>query len=249
MECSICMATHNKAAWLERTLESVACQSPPFDFEVIVVDDNSTDGTQDVCDCFSSHITYRRMEHERPYGNPAIPRNEAYKMARGRVIICQSDEVVHTKPGTIEKLVTTLQPDTFTIATVLNTDTQGNIVQKPIPVLTGLKCKRPFFFLGALLRRDLYKAGGNDELYVAPSREDDAFAQSLTNGLGLTARYAPDIVGHHIDHPRPRDLRQLCQPSIARWKLRQKLCASGRESWLSPGAPWPYVENQPHPET
>ena len=240
MECSICIATHNKSEWLDRTLESIVFQRPPFDFEIIVINDNSTDDTAEICDCYSDCIKYKQLIHNKPYRNPAIARNTAYKMARGRVLICQSDEVVHISQDTIEKLVVGLKPNTFTIATVFNTDIEGNIINRPLPILSGPQCQRPLFFLGAVLRSDVYKVGGNDELYTNPAFEDDAFADSLIRGLGLNARYDADVIGHHIDHPRPANLRKLVNPSQMRYKKRQKLCNSGQESWLSPGAPWIY---------
>lgn len=238
MECSICIATHNKAAWLERALDSVVCQRPGFGFETIVVDDNSNDDTSRICDFYSSHIRYHRLEHANGERNPSVARNVAYRLATGRVLICQSDEVVHITPDSVRVLAITLQPGTFTIATVLNTDINGKRVRNPLEILTGSKNQRPLFFLGALLRSDMYKAGGNDERYTGPGREDIAFGNSLIHGLGLRPRYADDIVGHHIDHPRPGNLQQLSRPSRDFYRKRYRDCSRGTDSWLSPSAPW-----------
>lgn len=43
---SFCVATHNSQAFIDRTLTSILKQTAP-DFEVVVVDDHSTDGTVD----------------------------------------------------------------------------------------------------------------------------------------------------------------------------------------------------------
>ena len=46
---SIVMATFNKASSLERTLASITSQSVGFPYEIIVVDDGSSDHTFNVC--------------------------------------------------------------------------------------------------------------------------------------------------------------------------------------------------------
>ena len=239
IECSICIATHNKADILNAVLASIMSQNISFDFEIIVVDDNSNDKTIDVCLKHEGCVIYKQLIHTQSYRNPAIARNTAYKMARGHVVICQSDDVIHITPDSVEQLVLNLLPDTFTIATVFNTDINGNIVQHPLPMLTGIQCQRPLFFLGSILRSDLYRAGGNDELYISPGFEDNAFADSLIAGLGLKVRYDAKVVGHHIDHPRPKNLSYLVTPSRIRYQQRQHLCTTGQESWLS-GYAWEY---------
>ncbi|KKN02485.1 hypothetical protein LCGC14_1117290 [marine sediment metagenome] len=243
MKCSICIATHNKSPWLQNTLKSIFRQSPLFHWEVIVVDDASTDDTEGVC---KEYERVKYLKIDRPsaeYRNPSIARNIAYRAACGDVLVCQSDEVLHVAPNTIERLVNELQPKTFSIATVWNTDMDGNhrgLEKYPrIIQLTGIELQRPFFFLGAILRSDLYKAGGNDELYTSPGREDQAFADSLIHGLGLLPQYV-NVVGHHVEHPRPQNLRELTQPSNKRYKNRRRLCLQGQESWLSPRAPWQF---------
>ncbi len=242
MKCSICIATYNKALWLKNTIESIICQSPPFDWELIVVDDASTDDTERVCKG-QEKVTYLRIDRVPNYRNPSVARNIAYRAASGDVLICQSDEVLHVKTDTIEKLVYGLREGTFTIATVWNTDMDGRYVGlKNFPrivQLTGPLLKRPFFFLGSVFRSDVYKVGGNDETYTTPGREDQAFADSLMNGLRLTPHYS-NVVGHHVEHPRPNNLRTLTQPSNVYYKKKQLLCQQGKSSWLSPGAPWVY---------
>ena len=247
MECSICIATFNKPAWLAKTLESIFRQNPSFDFEVIVVDDGSVNGdTDNICRRYD-RLKYIRIDRKPIFRNPATARNKAYKAARGRVVICQSDEVLHANLHTIYRLVTELEPNTFSIATVWNTNSQKKhmpLEQWPkITQLTGPMLKRPLFFLGALLRSDLYKAGGNDELYVAPGREDNAFANTLIYGLGLQPRYVA-VEGCHVNHPRPINLHHLCIPSTIRYRERYKNCTERKESWLSPGAPWQYEPQQ-----
>ena len=48
-QCSIVLSTRNKAMELNLSLASIRKQSPPFAYELIVVDDGSRDSTKDVC--------------------------------------------------------------------------------------------------------------------------------------------------------------------------------------------------------
>jgi hypothetical protein len=60
-------------------------------------------------------------------------------------------------------------------------------------------------------------------------------------GLKLTPNYV-NVVGHHVDHARPNNLRELVLPSKQMYQHRCAQCSAGHASWLSPGAPWPYKD-------
>lgn len=54
---SIITVTYNAAKYLRSTLESIISQSPK-NIELIIIDGNSTDGTQDIIREYQSHISY-----------------------------------------------------------------------------------------------------------------------------------------------------------------------------------------------
>ena len=203
MKTSICIATFNKAKALDKTLNSIFVQRVPFEYEVIVVDDGSEDGTFRTC---TKHpVQYHRIERKPVYRNPSVARNLAYSKARGEIVICQSDDVYHSDEA-ITKLTEELVPGRFLIATVLNVNDKGQQVAprswgSRFVQFTSPQNPRPLFFLGSLYREDLYAVGGNDEEFTEPGREDVWFADCLINGLGLTPQYTT-VEGYHQDHPR-----------------------------------------------
>jgi glycosyltransferase involved in cell wall biosynthesis len=78
---SIIIPTRNRAALLPAAIDSVLSQTRQ-DFELIVVDDGSTDDTHEVMRAYASHITCLRIE---PSG-PSAARNCGIKAARADMI-------------------------------------------------------------------------------------------------------------------------------------------------------------------
>ena len=95
---SVVIPTYNCAQYIGETLESVLSQSYPR-LEVIVVDDGSTDNTQEVVKAYDpKRVTYLYQANS---GGPAGPRNRAVQQARGRYIaLIDSDDIM--LPGKIE---------------------------------------------------------------------------------------------------------------------------------------------------
>ena len=89
---SVVIPTYNSAQYLPETIESVLSQSWQ-DFEIIIVDDGSTDNTQEVVGGFNSNkIRYIRQENS---GGPSSPRNVGIHHARGKYIsLFDSDDLM-----------------------------------------------------------------------------------------------------------------------------------------------------------
>ena len=79
---SVIIPTYNRAAYLPHTLQSALDQQLPEDgsVEVILVDDESTDNTQEVAAAFGDRITYVRQQNRRE----GAARNTGAARARGR---------------------------------------------------------------------------------------------------------------------------------------------------------------------
>jgi glycosyltransferase involved in cell wall biosynthesis len=76
---SVIIPTHNRAAWLAEAVGSVLAQTYQ-DFELLVVDDGSTDGTAEVLAGLAGQITCLRHPHRR---GVSAARNTGIAAARG----------------------------------------------------------------------------------------------------------------------------------------------------------------------
>lgn len=232
MKVSVVTATRNKAPYLDRTLKSVFSQNLPYPWEVIVVDDGSTDNTREICQQYD--LKYVWLDND-AYRNPSRARNAGFRLAQGKVVVQMSDEVIHHTPNAIQILTDELKAGEFLIATVYNYSMEE---KKILREYTGLGWKRPFFFLGSLWRKDLYAIGGYDEDFVAPSHDDNWHADCLIHGLQLVPRYLPQVVGYHQDHPRPANLGKLCGPSGTLYRHKKHAAQQGAIPYCSAGGPW-----------
>lgn len=53
LRLTVLLTTYNHARFIEQALDSVLSQQTAFDFEVVVLDDGSTDGTQEIVRCYA----------------------------------------------------------------------------------------------------------------------------------------------------------------------------------------------------
>jgi glycosyltransferase involved in cell wall biosynthesis len=230
--CSIVMSTRDKADYLDRTLASIYRQQVPFPFEVIVVDDGSTDGTRLVCNRYP--VVYQYLQNPR-YRNPSAARNTGYRLAQGDVVICQSDDIIHQELNTIETLVNDLRLGEFLLAKVENWQYIDGIPNRKIMEYCGPNARRPYFFLGALWREDLYAVGGCDEEFVEPCYDDNWFADCLMRGRKLQVRYTDSVSGRHQEHGHTNDThrREYLSKELYQHKVREG-------NFCSSGGPWEY---------
>lgn len=91
---SVVIATHNRAAELDRALRGLSAQDRPAD-EVIVVDDGSTDGTAALLDRWAGddRLPLRVIRRETAAG-PATAREQGWRAASGDLIAFTDDDCV-----------------------------------------------------------------------------------------------------------------------------------------------------------
>lgn len=88
-DVTVVVAVYNTMPYLTACLDSLVAQTlAPGRFEVVVVDDGSTDGGEAVLDDYAArHPGLFRVVHQRNSGGPAAPTNRALALARGRYVL------------------------------------------------------------------------------------------------------------------------------------------------------------------
>jgi glycosyltransferase involved in cell wall biosynthesis len=101
---SVVIPTYNRADALQKTLSSVLAQTFS-DFEVLVVDDGSTDDTKSIVDAFNDpRVTYLFISNS---GGPATPRNVGMRAANAEwIAFLDSDDLWY--PTKLETLANSI---------------------------------------------------------------------------------------------------------------------------------------------
>jgi len=130
---SICIPTYNRREYLRQALDSVVAQTSK-DFEIVVVDDGSTDGTEDMIKNLTFPVTY----HWQPNAGDAAARNKLVELAKGKYIsFIDSDDLLI--PDAVERMVKTIDAepeDVVVYGSYLRIDQNGKIYGK---------CKRKLY--------------------------------------------------------------------------------------------------------
>ncbi len=102
---SAIVCSYDRAALLGGMLESLCGQTLPRDaFEVVLVDDGSTDGTGEVARAFEARLPLRYVHQEN--AGLAAARNRGVSLARGEVLLFLDDDDL-ADPGLLEAHVAT----------------------------------------------------------------------------------------------------------------------------------------------
>lgn len=102
---SICIPTYNRKEYLKETIGSILAQTYK-NFEIVVVDDGSTDGTEDMIRKLDVPVTY----YWQPNSGDAAARNKLIELAQGKYIsFIDSDDLL--MPDAIERMVRIMEAE------------------------------------------------------------------------------------------------------------------------------------------
>ncbi len=132
-EISVCIPTYNRKSYLKETLDSVFAQTFK-DFEVVIVDDGSTDGTEEMVKSLGLPIRYCWQENS----GDAAARNKLIELAEGKYIsFIDSDDLLEA--DALERMVAAMEQagtDSVAYGPYFGIDENGNIVKR---------CKRKLY--------------------------------------------------------------------------------------------------------
>ena len=202
---SIIIPTYNRIKLLKKTLESIFQQEYP-DYEVIVVNDGSTDGTDEYLTRFSNEGRIIYLKHQNR--GPAIARKAGLDRARGDFIAFTDDDCIlppdwlnkfheHFRQGSIAGVSgSSLTGNPDNIYAVTN-DVINNYFKS---VLSNRPGQAPYVTTNnvAYKRENLEMVGGPDDRFRMGA-EDRELAYRVSKAGGRIV-YDPSIViGHYND--------------------------------------------------
>lgn len=218
---SIIIPVYNAGPLLRNCLRALEHQTvPASDFEVIVVDDGSTDGTADIVREFPRVRLVRQGNQ-----GPAAARNRGVELATAPVVVFTDSDCEPT-PGWLEAL---LQP--FADPSVVGTKGVYRTHQRSLVArFTQLEYEDKYdrmrgfpeidfidTYAAAFRREDFLAAGGYDPRFRVPSAED----VDLSYRLAAARRrliFVPDAIVYHR-HPERLAAYLGRKYRYARWRM------------------------------
>lgn len=126
MKVSVIIPVYNSEQYLRRCLDSVANQSVR-DYEIILIDDGSTDGSLDICNEYAERNRNIKVVHKLN-GGVSSACNLGINYSRGKYLMfCDSDDYV--EPGWIETMYQYAEqnPDLFVLSAFFKDDSDRSI--------------------------------------------------------------------------------------------------------------------------
>ncbi len=240
--CSIVIPTHNRWSSLERVLTALDEQTvDASDFEVIVVDDGSSDGTSDQLASISP--SFRLKAISQINGGPAAARNTGISAATGELLLLLDDDVVPT-PDWLEQHLAAhrVGPSRLVVigpmSTPVDHDFQPWVRWEQSMLERSYRSMEEGSF--APTGRQFYT--GNVSLPRSLALEVGSFEESLRRGedvefgyrlddVGATFAFVGDARAHH--HAR-RSLDSWREMATSYGAADVRFATEGRRHWLLP---------------
>ena len=229
---SIVIPTYGKLAHTDLCLAAVRAMTSYPDYEIVVVDNASSDGTPAALQQLASDWAALRVVRNRRNRGFAAAVNQGVRHARGEWLVIMNNDTVVT-PGWLSRLVTVAQSDERIAWVGPVTNDSGDLATVPASYrnLQGMlefartQVGRPdrvvtkLSLFCALVRRASFEAvGGLDESYGLGMFEDDDLCESL-RAAGHRVILASSIFVHHHGGAsfRPRGARDY----VARFEVNR----------------------------
>jgi len=220
LRVSAVLPTYNRAGLLVRCLESLEAQTLDRDaYEVIVVDDGSTDNTSEVSSAVVERAKMRMVYVRGSHGGPATARNLGIGRARGEIVAFIDDDCAAASDW-LERLLAALINEQVV-------GVEGKVVRHPdcTPFTHFVENLNGGLFLTANMayRRDVLEAaGGFHQDYRLAAAEDWDLAFRIME-RGGEIRFCPEAVVVHAPVPiEGRDFIEIARERRSAAMLYQR---------------------------
>ncbi|MGA2759117.1 MAG: glycosyltransferase [Candidatus Cybelea sp.] len=233
MDYSVVIATKDRQGYLRRTLESLGRQTEVAPFEVIVVDNGSTDGTRGVVEARAERVPRVRYVAE-PQPNRGKARNRGVELAAGRYIVFCDDDV-SLPPGWLAAHAAAQTGDDCVVnGPILNVPSYA---ATPKPALANYS--RAFLCTcnASLSREAFFRAGGFDETFDLYGWEDTELGVRLREA-NCRWKFAWDAFLWHIKPPAENTLEVESRKAIEKARMAGRFLGKhpSRRARLATGA-------------
>ena len=231
-ELSVVLCTYDRADRLAACLDRLAAQTAaPHRFEVVIVDDGSTDGTAALLDGLTLPVPHRVVHREN--GGLAAARNSGIAAARGDLLLFLDDDVLaapdlierhlaaHSALGRPASVLGTLEPPPGALASGLPRWIEAaGAVFRYGDLVDGATYDWTRFWTGnvSVPAADVARAGGFDETFRRYGCEDTDLGIRL-DALGVPVVYAAAARAEH-DHVHDLDGLKARQAVVAEALVR-----------------------------
>jgi glycosyltransferase involved in cell wall biosynthesis len=200
---SVVISSWNRAGLLPRLIQALEGQTlSPDSFEVVIVDNASTDDTSDVLARLASTssvaLRWKRIE---PNRGPASGRNAAFSLSTAPIIAFTDDDCV-PDPGWLEAGLRALDAGRrVVVGSTRPNPEQIDLLARPYArTVTEDEGMRFYNTCNVFYRRaDVEGAGGFDERFSSPGGEDTDLAWRVL-GEGAEAGFAAEAIVYHDVH-------------------------------------------------
>lgn len=223
MKCSVIIPTYNSEKTITSPLTSALNQSvSQQDYEVILVDDGSTDSTRTIAEHFPIKIIQQKKQ------GPAVARNKGATEANGDILIF-TDSDCELDSNFIEKIIAPIEQDSEVVGVQGSYKTrQTGFVARFVQVEIETRYKKMaknenIDFIGtyaAAYKRDIFRnCDGFDPAFPQASGEDTDFSYKL-HRAGYKMVFEREAF---VYHRHPSTLRKYLRSKFYRGFWRAKL--------------------------
>jgi glycosyltransferase involved in cell wall biosynthesis len=207
---SIVIATKDRAALLDDALASLRAQENAPPFEIVVVDNGSTDETRAVAERHEARYVYVAEP------NRGKARNAGIARASGDLVLFVDDDVV-TPPHFLAAHAAAHEAEIFPLVVC------GPIINVPgedRPLPTPVNASRAFFVTCnvSVRRASLLAVGGFDESFDLYGWEDTELGARLRRD-GVRRQFAWDAYLWHIKPPTPESLEDALDKALQKARM------------------------------
>lgn len=203
MKVSVIVPSYNAKKTIGKCIEALLNQAYQREnYEVIVVDDGSTDGTGDIAKIYPVKYIFQRNQ------GPATARNAGVREAKGDIILFTDSDCVPSANWIEEMVKPFTKKDVVAVKGAYLTNQKGIVArfaqlefEERFDMLKKVESIDMVDTYSAGYRRNIFlQMGGFDTSFPVANNEDTELSYRMSK-LGLKMVFNPHAIVYHLNHP------------------------------------------------